>query len=660
LGTNNTALGAYASYENTTSDNNTSVGSNSAFFNTVGSNNTSVGAGSLCNNTTGSLNTAVGSSALEGVVGQSVGNQNTAVGVQALYTNEGEQNTAIGAYAALGINNGNYNTFLGTNTTFDNLSQTYQFSTAIGYGATITGSNQIAMGGNNAGQYPDVIIPGKGFLPNFDAGTATENQIVTKNYVDNASQGFKLYGRTKCIDTVGVTETNNGLDISFNVTLTYTPGPLVIDGYQLQIGDRVLFNNQGIFLPAADPTVPANDNGIYDVSYNAPYYYFTRSQDMASASNAENGTVFIQNGTQYSSSVWRQIETPAVVDIDPLFFNLYNQVGFKIGLGLNIVNNGTDNYINVDNSLNFVNFIDSNSTISIPTGLTGGSGTLAIGTNTNNSIIIGPTGGIPIQAQSVIQAQKGITGATGSFSYLSVSSNNIALGNSAGKSLQGVNAVAIGNSAGLTNQGSGSIAIGYYAGRTNQAINSIVINASGSDLTGATSNATYIAPIRNVTQSTVLGYDVTTKEVTYFTSSGGGGGGTTGPTGPNLWNIGSFTIQKSTGTTGFSGIGYTGNVVVYGDLNVTGIIDPIAVIIGGTGSNNMILDSVNNTFSINGNTGGIIYNNLNTSFQYISFLPRVLAALELPDASTNTTLVVNNQILFQDSSGTAIIGLDNN
>ena len=147
------------------------------------------------------------------------------------------------------------------------------------------------------------------------------------------------------------------------------------------------------------------------------------------------------------------------------------------------------------------------------------------------------------------------------------------------------------------------------------------------------------------------------------TGPSGGPIGPTGPigeTGPNLWDIGSFTIEKSSGSTGISGIGYTGNVLIYGDLNVTGVIDPTSIIIGGTGPNSMVLDSENNTFRIIGNTGGMIYSGLNTSFQYISFLPRVLAALDLPpDPSNATVLYVNNTILFEDSSGSAIIGLDN-
>jgi hypothetical protein len=97
--------------------------------------------------------------------------------------------------------------------------------------------------------------------------------------------------------------------------------------------------------------------------------------------------------------------------------------------------------------------------------------------------------------------------------------NTIAIGGSAGQNTQGSGAIAIGNSAGQTGQGVNSIAIGNAAGQTNQAANAIVLNASGSAVTGATANATYIAPLRNITQTQMLGYDTTTSEITYWTKT---------------------------------------------------------------------------------------------------------------------------------------------
>lgn len=74
--------------------------------------------------------------------------------------------------------------------------------------------------------------------------------------------------------------------------------------------------------------------------------------------------------------------------------------------------------------------------------------------------------------------------------------------------------------------------------------------------------------------------------------------GAQGVTGPSFWVSGDFAIGK-TGATGFSGIGYTGSVGIFGDLYVTGLLDPTSIVIGGTGPNRMTLNSANNTFDIN-------------------------------------------------------------
>jgi len=67
-----------------------------------------------------------------------------------------------------------------------------------------------------------------------------------------------------------------------------------------------------------------------------------------------------------------------------------------------------------------------------------------------------------------------------------------------------------------------NIKIGSNPGILDQSSNTIIINASGNAVPSTNSSATYISPIRNVTQSAVLGYNASTKEITYFTNSGGG------------------------------------------------------------------------------------------------------------------------------------------
>ena len=179
-GANNSAFGNYAAYHNGDASCNTAVGSNALFNNTNAPHNTAIGAGSMFYNTTGQLNTAVGSSALEGsgTAAASVGNQNVAIGAQALYDNSGNQNVGVGCYALLnntigGANtavgydaghdlsgNSSFNTFLGYNADISSNTLVYSNSTALGYSATIDASNQIVLGGNASGSYPSVKIPG--------------------------------------------------------------------------------------------------------------------------------------------------------------------------------------------------------------------------------------------------------------------------------------------------------------------------------------------------------------------------------------------------------------------------------------------------------------------------------------------------------------------
>jgi hypothetical protein len=95
-------------------------------------------------------------------------------------------------------------------------------------------------------------------------------------------------------------------------------------------------------------------------------------------------------------------------------------------------------------------------------------------------------------------------------------SQAVAIGMSAGLQTQGSQAVAIGYEAGRNGQGRNSIAIGQSAGITNQPANSIVINATGNALSGATSSAFYVNPIRaGAGTNGSLKYNISTFEVTY-------------------------------------------------------------------------------------------------------------------------------------------------
>ena len=385
-GINNTAIGAYSAFNNLDGSNNTAVGSNSSYFNTIGSNNTALGAGSLCNNTTGQLNTAIGSSALEGVVGQSVGDQNVAVGAQALYVNSGNLNTAIGTYAGEQVD-GSYNTFLGANTTFDNLSGGYQFSTAIGFGASITDSNQIVLGGNNGGSFPTVVVPGNldvsgnidfsgnliidgnidcsgnitaydMFLSSYPNITSAPNGVVPKAYIDSVLSGVKPLPSCVTVSLTPITlsgtaQTINGVDLS------------------TVIGSNILVNGQ------AGDNVPSVDNGVYVISAGA-WDRSTYLVNPGGVYTSANGTVVAITQGTYINSRYICVSNPSLVGTDPLLWTEFD-TPISYGQGLESLFANNETIIQVKSDLNFLNLLDASS----------GSPTLNIGTTNATTINIG-------------------------------------------------------------------------------------------------------------------------------------------------------------------------------------------------------------------------------------------------------------------------------
>ena len=160
-GRNNTAFGRLALQANTTGSSNTADGFHALYKNTTGNSNTANGSTALYSNTTGSDNCAYGREALNR---NTTGFHNMANGVAALFTNDtGYYNTANGSSALFwnttgysnvangfgaGSNNttGSCNTFLGANTNISPHAADLSNSTAIGYNAKVTASNQITLG----------------------------------------------------------------------------------------------------------------------------------------------------------------------------------------------------------------------------------------------------------------------------------------------------------------------------------------------------------------------------------------------------------------------------------------------------------------------------------------------------------------------------------
>lgn len=135
-------------------------------------------------------------------------------------------------------------------------------------------------------------------------------------------------------------------------------------------------------------------------------------------------------------------------------------------------------------------------------------------------------------AGSAGQGAQAIAIGASSVASTAQASGAIAIGWGAAQGLggvgQGLNSVAIGHGAALTGQGANSVAIGYYADYSSSGANSnvIVLNATGGIVNSATSNACYIAPIRQIsspsaTSKTVV-WDSSTKELTVLPTSSSG------------------------------------------------------------------------------------------------------------------------------------------
>ena len=409
-GSDNTAVGSVALYSNTTGIENTAVGVESLQANTSGGGNTAVGLVSLYSNTTGTQNTANGGFSLyynidgsnSTAIGQSslysntTGSNNTAIGNSSLYSNTtGLSNTAIGYQAGYNLSgNSNFNTFLGyqANISLENF---YNYSTALGYNAIIDASNQIVLGGQNAsGSYPSVKIPGSyvgigaynpgnsyaldvsgntnsRYIDLSSQGDYTSNPwgVVPKQYIDDRSSGFTPITACQCA-TTGQIDLNNP--------------PATIDGYTVSNDDRVLVNYQS----GTNPNVANMANGIYVVSSTLPWTY---ASDWSSSTNTYKYITRVQNGTVNGNTQFFQTVDPGVAGTDPILFESWS-APVNLGRGLSYETTNNKTYINVDTSLNFINYLDNSAGPDNINVLNLGTNTTTVNIGNTNTIINGNVG----------------------------------------------------------------------------------------------------------------------------------------------------------------------------------------------------------------------------------------------------------------------------
>jgi len=342
-----TAVGYFALNSNTSGGSNTAVGFESLSSNTVGNHNTSVGH-QAAKFATGGSNTVVGSNAMKSVsgsfsvaVGHSAlealtsGGNNTAIGYQSLQTTtSGATNVAVGSLSlknntgsnnvAVGYNAGTAGTAntTGSNNTFigyqaQSNGGSYNNSTALGAGATITGSNQVVLGTASE----KVVMPGDASLNgNIVIGRnltvignlAVQNyqnqniiNTTTTNYQLIVSEDLSLNGRL-CVSSD--TSLNGKLfvanDISCNGNLSVKPNSIDFNSiryginnqfstfqYNYQTPNTAIFDSSGfailknidssssVIYSTIDVSVNGNLFVGRDISYNGNLYLTANSID---------------------------------------------------------------------------------------------------------------------------------------------------------------------------------------------------------------------------------------------------------------------------------------------------------------------------------------------------------------------------------------------
>ena len=223
-GSYNTAVGSGTLLSNTAASWNTAIGYN-ALKVTTGSANTAIGANALESNVTGQWNVAVGCKALP----SSTGDSNVGVGDE-VYTNlsgtSSAYNVGVGTRTCPFYTSGSYNTMIGYATNDNNTyksgtantcighatnTSNYSYSTAIGYGATCTASNQIMIGttnqttqiGNtritNSGKSGSIYLSTNSKINNT-AGYEADYLLTAEDSWDSTvTEGSTIYGRTVAI-----------------------------------------------------------------------------------------------------------------------------------------------------------------------------------------------------------------------------------------------------------------------------------------------------------------------------------------------------------------------------------------------------------------------------------------------------------------------------
>jgi hypothetical protein len=271
VGINNTAVGNYALYTNTTGIYNTASGMNALFYNTMGGCNTANASFALYHNTTGSYNTANGYFSL---YTNTIGSYSTATGAAALFFNsEGQQNTAHGYYSLYNNTTGNYNTANGFDALANNVGGSY--NTAIGIASgTAYGypnlNNTIGIGNYGCQSWASNLALFGGLTTTWNGGNvtwSTYSDARVKNNVQEDVKGLDFITRLRPVtyyrNIKAMAEITGNKEIS-DYPEKYDIEKIKFSGFLAQDVEQAAreanYDFSGI-------TIPKKSNELYTLSY---------------------------------------------------------------------------------------------------------------------------------------------------------------------------------------------------------------------------------------------------------------------------------------------------------------------------------------------------------------------------------------------------------
>jgi hypothetical protein len=519
------------------------IGSN-AGNNNQSSNSVAVGV-SAGQNTQGGSSVAIGQLAGNSVQGLAA----VAVGTTSGRTNQKNFAVAIGSNAG-GANQGTASVAIGSLSGF-NTQGTAAVAIGSSAGNAVQGANAVAIGSNAGGANQGTASVAIGSLSGFNIqGTAA---VAIGSSAGNAVQGANAVA-------VGSGAGNNNQGENA-VSIGRSAGSQTQSSGSTAIGFQAGFIQQGLNAVAVGALAGNSNQGANAVAIG----------NRAGASNqAANSIVLNATGNVvnadisnafYVAPVRADITQVKVLGYDTTtnevtYFDTPSGGGGSLPAGTNY-----GDYIYWDSNTATYAVGDANVVIGGNAGsISQGANSVAIGLNAGQntqgleSVAVGHGAGNNEQGANTV--------AVGAYAGQQLQgAESIAVGIYAGSDNQGISSVAIGSGAGRNTQGAQSIAIGLNAGVNSQAANSIILNASGTVLdsdVGVTDPALYVAPVRSdITQTKVLGYNTTTKEVTYFDTPTGGGGSL--PAGTNYGDYLYWDSNTSTYAVGDANVVLGGN-----------------------------------------------------------------------------------------------------